>query len=149
METVQEGLEADARRRKASNVRFLVGAVVASLSIAWVVVSSFDEEVYFYTVSEVAERYDDIAPREFRIKGNVVEDSYRVGETSLNEHRFELVADGHRIEVFYAGVLPDTFAPDAEVIALGRLESPDLFVAVEVVAKCPSRYEEAAPTGRS
>jgi cytochrome c-type biogenesis protein CcmE len=114
-----------------------------------VVVSSFDEEVYFHTVAEVAEKYEEIGHREFRIKGNVVDESYRVSEQSLNDHRFELVADGHTIEVFYTGVLPDTFAPDAEVIALGRLESPGRFHAVEVVAKCPSRYEEDVPTGRS
>jgi cytochrome c-type biogenesis protein CcmE len=149
MNPLDNELAAHGATQRRGNVRFLVAAVVAACSIAWVVVTSFDQEVYFYTVAEVAERNEEIGTREFRIKGNVVPDSYRVGESSLNEHRFALEADGHVIEVAYTGVLPDTFAPDAEVIALGRLDSAGGFEAIEVVAKCPSRYEEQAPTGRS
>lgn len=131
----------------AGNLRFLAIAVVAIAAMVWIAMSSFDNEVYYLTVSEALEQADELGDDEFRIKGNVVAGSYRVNGENLGEHFFTLVADNQTIEVFYAGALPDTFADDAEVIALGSLDSgSERFTAVEVIAKCPSRYEEDGPT---
>lgn len=132
-----------------SNVRFLVGALVAVAAIVALTVSSFDDQIYYLTVSEAQAQYGDMQSREFRIKGNVVAGSYVNDTEDLNHHTFVLEADGAHAEVSYFGPLPDTFADDAEVIALGHLTSPENFEAVEVIAKCPSRYEEAAPTAQS
>lgn len=130
-----------------SNVRFLIGALAAVAILVTVAVTSFSSEVYFLTVSEAAASTSDLADTEFRIKGNVVRDSYRLAEGTLDTHLFTLVEGGHEIDVLYRGALPDTFADDAEVVALGQLEDEHRFVAVEVVAKCPSRYEGGPPTG--
>jgi cytochrome c-type biogenesis protein CcmE len=37
--------------------------------------------------------------------------------------------------------VPDTFLDDAEVVVTGRL-TPEGFMATEMTAKCPSKYEE-------
>lgn len=131
---------------RSSNVRFVVATVLVVTAVAWLAFSSFEDEVYFYTVAEAAERLDDLEGREFRVKGDVVRGTHMVREGTLDEHLFVLQAEGRTLEVFYDGVLPDTFSDEAEVVALGTLESPDRFVAVEVVAKCPSRYDEQPPT---
>ena len=139
-------LEGPRSRGGLSNVRFLVGALVAVAAIIVLTVSSFNEQVYYFTVAEAADRYPGIQNTEFRIKGNVVPQSHHRPGDELNEHLFALTADGEQIEVRFVGPLPDTFADNAEVIALGAMTSADRFEAVEVVAKCPSRYEEGAPT---
>ncbi len=41
----------------------------------------------------------------------------------------------------YEGVVPDTFKDGAQVTASGRLSQDGIFVAQEVIAKCPSKYE--------
>lgn len=131
---------------RASNLRFVVATVLVVAAVAWLAFSSFEDEVYFYTVAEVAERAEELGDREFRVKGDVVRGTHLVREGTLDEHLFVLQAEGHTIEVFYDGVLPDTFSDEAEVVALGSLETSGRFVAVEVVAKCPSRYDEQPPT---
>ena len=131
-----------------SNVRFLVGVIAAVSAVVVLTISSLDDQVYYFTVAEAAERFPDIQDTEFRIKGNVVPASHHRPTAELNENYFALEADGRQIEVRFVGPLPDTFADNAEVIALGSMTSTDRFEAVEVIAKCPSRYEEAAPTAQ-
>jgi cytochrome c-type biogenesis protein CcmE len=48
------------------------------------------------------------------------------------------------IPVEYTGFVPDTFREGSGVTVRGRLQGDGTFVANEVVAKCPSKYEEAA-----
>ncbi len=131
------------------NVGFLVGALVIVAAIVLLTTSSLDDQIYYMTVSEVEENFEEIHDSEFRLKGNVVAGSLMLREGVLNEHRFVLEADGAELTVDYTGPLPDTFSDDAEVIALGRMRDRTHFVAIEVVAKCPSRYEEEAPTAQA
>lgn len=49
---------------------------------------------------------------------------------------------GKSIQVFYDGILPDTFRDGAELVVEGKLEKPDLFIANTVFAKCPTKYKE-------
>lgn len=134
------------RARRGSNLRFLVAILGAATAVAWVATTSFDQQIYFHTVSELDGHRAEIGTTEFRVKGNVVAGSHRLREGTLDEHLFTLVEGGQTLEVFYRGALPDTFSDDAEVVALGRLRPEGDFVAEEVVAKCPSRYEEQPPT---
>ena len=47
----------------------------------------------------------------------------------------------------YTGILPDTFKDEAEVVLNGRLTADGNFEVAPngVMAKCPSKYEEAKP----
>ena len=128
------------------NLGFLVGSLVIVSAIVALTLTSFDEEIYYLTVAEADARYDEILDREFRLKGTVVPETHLLREGVLNQHRFEVEAEGIRAVVDFTGPLPDTFADEAEVIALGRFSEPLRFEASEVIAKCPSRYEESAPT---
>jgi len=47
------------------------------------------------------------------------------------------------LRVVYSGIdVPDLFADGAEVVVEGRL-GPDTFTATKIMAKCPSKYENA------
>lgn len=54
---------------------------------------------------------------------------------------------GKAMQVFYDGILPDTFRDGAELVIEGKLERPDLFVARTVFAKCPTKYKEEKAGG--
>lgn len=141
-----EDLPAAPAKRPLKNLPFLVLALATVATVVYLVSSSFDAQVYYYTVAEATANASDIGRDEFRLKGNVVPGSHRIDQTDLNRHYFELQADGQTATVMYDGPLPDTFVDDAEVVALGRMNAPGSFHAVEVVAKCPSRYEAQPPT---
>ena len=130
------------------NLGFLAAAVVIVTAIVLLATTSLDEEIYYLTTAEAVAQFDELGETEFRLKGDVVAGSLMLREGVLNDHRFVLATDSVELTVDYTGPLPDTFADDAEVIALGRFAERDRFVAIEVVAKCPSRYEEAAPTAQ-
>ncbi|MFT6399916.1 MAG: cytochrome c-type biogenesis protein CcmE [Bradymonadia bacterium] len=132
-----------------NNVGFLVGALIIVAAIVVLTTSSLDDQIYYLTVSEVETSFEEMQDTEFRLKGNVVAGSLTLRDGVLSEHRFVLEADGSELIVDYSGALPDTFADDAEVIALGRMRDRTHFDAIEVVAKCPSRYEEEAPTAQA
>jgi cytochrome c-type biogenesis protein CcmE len=64
------------------------------------------------------------------------------------EHRFEIQNNGHTIPATYTGVVPDTFKTGSEVVLKGRLEPHGFVVEPDgVMAKCPSKYEAAGPSG--
>ncbi|MCB9532196.1 MAG: cytochrome c maturation protein CcmE [Myxococcales bacterium] len=128
------------------NVGFVLGAIAIAAALVGLTVTSLDAEVYYYTVDEATAQAAEIGTHEFRLKGHVVAGSRALRDGTLDQHRFVLQAGGQSLEVLYTGALPDTFADEAEVIALGRLTTDGSFEATEVVAKCPSRYEEAPPT---
>lgn len=136
------------RERLVSGLKFLAGAVVVVGALVWLATSSLESQVYFFTVSEAHARGGEIGDRSFRLKGNVVRGSHFIREGTLDEHRFTLVDGGRTMEVSFRGPLPDTFTDEAEVVALGRVGAEGRFEAIEVVAKCPSRYEESAPTAK-
>ena len=134
------------RSSRKSNIRFLIAAGVAAVGVSIIAMSSFDDQVYFYTVAEASAKAGQIGDHEFRIKGNVVRASHMLKQGTLDQHLFQLVDHDKVVSVTYKGALPDTFKDEAEVVALGHLEDDGSFVATEVVAKCPSRYDNKAPT---
>lgn len=144
-------LEAAARESDASGAGkrgwiFVLGMLAAAAVVAWVAISSFDSQIYYYTVAEAAPRAEALGESTFRLKGNVRPGSHMVREGTLDIHRFTLVEGTSAMTVSYDGPLPDTFSDDAEVVALGRVNDEGIFVASEITAKCPSRYEGNAPT---
>lgn len=49
------------------------------------------------------------------------------------------------LPVEYQGIVPDTFRDCAGVTVRGSLRPDGVFIADEIVAKCPSKYEAATP----
>jgi cytochrome c-type biogenesis protein CcmE len=54
----------------------------------------------------------------------------------------------HTVTAVYTGIVPDTFADHAEVVATGRLDGDTFHVDPNgIMAKCPSKYEEKRSVG--
>lgn len=59
-------------------------------------------------------------------------------------------ASGPRpLRVTYAGVVPDIFGDGTDVVVEGRLSPAGVFDASTLLAKCPSRFEEAVRAGHA
>lgn len=129
--------------------QFAIGGVVLA-AVAFLVFSSPDEGVLEYVyVDKVVASPDDYGEREFKVHGNVVEDSLRQDEAG--DYHFVIEYKGKRLKVVYTDLLPDTFMEGGEVVMTGRLEDGDTLHSKEMTAKCPSKYEEepGAPAKQS
>jgi cytochrome c-type biogenesis protein CcmE len=78
---------------------------------------------------------------------NIPADEDALQEEALSEILHQAVSDPNnpKLEVIYRGAKPDMLRDEAQAIVTGQLDSDGVFVAEELLLKCPSKYEEALP----
>lgn len=145
------------RRTESRGVKIASSAAIVVASLGMLIYSSTADAEYYRHVHEVMKEPAAWVGRSFKMHGHVEAGSIREEIIGQKTHRtFVLEAEGHRVLVRSEGPKPDTFKDLAEVVATGRmLKEGDLYVfnAVDLSAKCPSKYEEnqrstrAAPIG--
>lgn len=130
-----------------SSLKFVL--VFAALGVAMLFLvfgtGASDALTYSKEVSEVMVAPDRFVGRPLRVEGLLEEGSIEF-DADPCEHRFVLSADDQRMRVRYPRcVVPDTFRDDmgATAVVEGRLQPDHTFLADNVVAKCPSKYDEA------
>ncbi len=124
-----------------TGTQIAIGGMVAA-AVAFLVFSSPDEGVLEYVYADVVvESPGDYVGREFKVHGNVVEDSLRQADNG--DYYFVIEFKGKRLKIVYDDLLPDTFAEGGEVVLTGRLDEDEMTMRTsEMTAKCPSKYEE-------
>lgn len=96
---------------------------------------------FYLTTSEVSKLGPAAASRDYRVNGRVVPGSIR----HHGIHTTFGLTDGHTpITVTTAAALPDTFKAGATVVAQGAYSGGRLD-AVQVLAKCPSKFKPKNP----
>ena len=101
---------------------------------------------YYKYVDEVVESQADWSGKKLQVHGYVVPGSIGKKRDAL-EYRFDIQRNGKTMRAFYNGIVPDTFKDDSEVVLTGVL-TKEGFVANDMTAKCPSKYEAApGPAG--
>ena len=112
--------------------------LTAGLASFFILKSFQDNLLYYLTPSEVIAGK---APedREFRIGGLVLTGSFFRQTGSLTS-QFILTDGVASIEVSYKGILPDLFREGQGIIARGKFNSANLFIASEVLAKHDENY---------
>jgi cytochrome c-type biogenesis protein CcmE len=98
---------------------------------------------YYKYVDEVATQPQAWHGKKLQVHGYVVPGSIGRKRDAL-DYQFDLQRNGQVIRAYYSGVVPDTFKDEAEVVLTGQL-TPNGFMATDMTAKCPSKYEEAPP----
>ena len=98
---------------------------------------------YYKYVDEVAGQQDAWTGKTLQVHGYVVPGSIGRKRDAL-DYQFDLQRNGQVIRAYYSGIVPDTFKDEAEVVLTGKF-TPNGFVATDMTAKCPSKYEEAPP----
>jgi cytochrome c-type biogenesis protein CcmE len=98
---------------------------------------------YYKYVDEVAAQPQLWEGKNLQVHGYVVPGSIGRKRDAL-EYQFDLQRNGKVIRAYYSGIVPDTFKDEAEVVLTGQLTDKG-FIATDMTAKCPSKYEEAAP----
>ena len=102
---------------------------------------------YYKYVDEVVGSQTDWSGKKLQVHGYVVPGSIGKKANAL-EYRFDIQRNGKTMRAFYTGIVPDTFKDDSEVVLTGVL-TKEGFMANDMTAKCPSKYEAApGPAGR-
>ena len=108
--------------------------------------SSLANADYYKHVNEVTLEPKKWEDKSLKVHGFVEAgsiDEKIVGDSTVRT--FVLEYEGERIQVRHEGPKPDTFRDLSEVVAQGRLSVEDgrhVLVASEIMAKCPSKYEQ-------
>ena len=102
---------------------------------------------YYKYVDEVVGSQADWSGKKLQVHGYVVPGSIGKKRDAL-EYRFDIQRNGKTMRAFYNGITPDTFKDDSEVVLTGVL-TKEGFIATDMTAKCPSKYEASSgPAGR-
>lgn len=126
-------------RARHKKLLVIVGAVAALSIAALLVLEAFrDNIVFFHSPTDVM---DGKAARDrtLRIGGLVQEGSVQKSTDGLTV-AFVVTDLKNTIKVSYQGLLPDLFREGQGVIAQGRLQADNLFVAQQVLTKHDEKY---------
>lgn len=134
-------------------VKLIVTALAVAGAGGLVLYSSLKDAEYYKYTHEVVENPSEWEGKTLRVHGYVEPGSINeeiVGQQT--KRSFILESKGARLLVRNEGPKPDTFRDESEVVAKGRLIQENgeyVFEAHELMAKCPSKYEENRRTGES
>jgi cytochrome c-type biogenesis protein CcmE len=121
-----------------------ITTVVLATAFGILLYTTLGESMQYYKyVDEVTAQPEAWHGKTLQVHGNVVPGSIHRKRDAL-EYQFDLQRNGQVIRAYYNGVTPDSFKDDSEVVLTGQL-TPNGFVATDMTAKCPSKYEEAPP----
>ena len=125
----------------ALSVAIIVGGIGVLMSDS----SGFE---YYKHVDEVAKEGSVWQNKRLQLHGYVVPGTIKKRmnhDVQKLEYKFQIENCGAIAEAYFAGVVPDTFKDGAEVVLKGQLHGQQ-FTAYEVMAKCPSKYQESGGT---
>jgi cytochrome c-type biogenesis protein CcmE len=133
--------------KKGTRNKVYITLVVAILGMTLLVYSVLANGNNDQWADEVAKNEHDFIGKKVRLLGYV--EAGTLKKQIVNQQAmatFVIEKNGKRYPVEFAGEVPDTLTDHAEASALGHLEDRGgqlVFVATDVSAKCPSKYEGA------
>ncbi len=162
--------EKASRASKSNRLKFIIGGGLFLIAVVFMVISATRATAeFFMTVGELLESDTDLQGQNLRISGAVIGDSIRydtaagqlhfiiahipgdqdqiraAGGLSFELHQAVRDLQNPRLTILYQGAPPDMLRDEAQAILTGTLNTEGVFVAEELLLKCPSKYEEALP----
>lgn len=153
-----------------NRAKFIIGGLLIVAAVIYLIFTSTRASAqYFLTVNELNQKGAEVMGREIRVSGAVIGDTIQYDPQNLKltfevahvpGDNKEIEAQGglavvlheavidttrSRIKVEYHGVMPDLLRNEAQAIMTGRLNENGVFVAQELLLKCPTKYEDAVP----
>src|SRR6185295_5073141 len=114
-------------------------AVVICGAVGYLLASGISSGEYYKHVDEVMQNPQAWQGKRLQVHGRVVKGSIQRRVTgTLPEYKFSIQNNGHLIEAHYAGIVPDTFKDESEVVCKGKLTAANgLEISADgVMAKC-------------
>ena len=123
----------------------LIGLGIAATMVFMLVVATQKSDggfAYYVSVMEFTEKGQ---PKgRFRVNGKVQPGTIeRLSDGRQVKFTIKDKDGGATLPVDFAGIIPDTFVDDADVVVEGNRRADGVFEATTLLAKCPSKYEAA------
>jgi cytochrome c-type biogenesis protein CcmE len=131
----------------ASNLKFFIAGGVIALAVAYLVIAGLQTTtVYFLTVTELQAKGPAAQNQLYRVSGILVPGTLTRESSGLGvEFQIADPTSAPLPVVYRGGQVPDIMGDNIEIVAEGKLDAHGTFAANTVLAKCPSRLENAAP----
>lgn len=141
-----KGFEQHRKSGKANYRVWAIGVVAIVAAIVVIFTAMQGSTVYYQTVAEFAQKVDTgtIPVEASRVNGKVLAEtvSYNANRSAVTFEAVDLKNPNSKLKVSYSGIIPDTFKDDAQVVVTGTFDrNHNTFVANEMLAKCPSKYQ--------
>ena len=133
-----------------ANLKFFVAGGAIALAVVYLVLMGLQgTTVYFLTVGELQAKGASAQNQVYRVSGLLVPGSLETVNGGLGI-RFQIAdaTDGAAqplTVVYHGGQVPDIMGDNIEMVTEGKLDATGTFTANTVLAKCPSRLENAPP----
>ncbi len=111
--------------------------IIVSVALAYDAFSSYINP--YVSVSEVVKNNSAYMNKDVQVLGKVVNGSSDWSKDG--SFLFNLTDGQYMIRVTYSEAVPQNFKEDQDVVVIGKLLSPYLLKATEMLVKCPSKYE--------
>ncbi len=130
------------------NLKFALAGGAVVLAVAYLVIMGIQSgTVYFLTVGELLSKGTAAQGHLYRVSGNLVPGTF-ANDASGVGIQFKIADPGSDAAVpvtYRGGQVPDIIGDNIEIVAEGKLDAQGVFQANTVLAKCPSRLENAPP----
>ncbi len=162
--------EKSPHQTKSNTLKFAIGGGLFFIAVVFMIISATKSSAeFFMTVREVKEANEEFVGQNLRVSGAVIGETIAYdGETgelkfdiahitsdkndikaadSLGDILHNAVVDPNnpRLTILYHGSPPDMLRDEAQAILTGTINVEGVFLAEELLLKCPSKYEEAVP----
>ena len=144
MDQLEETPQPDGPRAGDSkaSIKFYAGGAIIAVAVVGLLLWAMNRPgaaAFYLTTTEISDQGATPGAEEVRVNGNVVAGSVR---TEGLETTFAITDGDTQVTVHTDRPLPDSFRDDAatEVVVRGSYNG-ELFVASEVLAKCPSKFK--------
>ncbi len=131
-----------------STLKFVLAGGAVALAVAYLVTMGLQSSsVYFLTVGELQARGAVAQNQMFRVSGMLIPGTLARDPSGVGiQFQIGDTASAAPLPVVYrGGQVPDIMGDNVEIVAEGKLDGQGTFVASTVLAKCPSRLENAPP----
>lgn len=125
------------------NPRFAVVGSVLVLAVGYLVLTGMQNTAVYYLTAGELQASAGAVGRPVRVAGNVAPGSVEKTNGGL-ALRFTVQDDSGSFPVVYrGGPVPDIFGEQVQVVVEGKLQPDGTFAADTLLAKCPSKFEDA------
>jgi len=121
-----------------TRIKLIIAGLAIATAVAFLAIAGVrDGWVYFLPVDTYLENP---TPGRVRLHGKVGGNEFHVSRASLTAE-FDLLGANRSIRVQYAGVVPEMFDVDRDVVIEGKRDASGVFHADTLLTKCASKYE--------
>ena len=165
-----ENTAVEMRGSSPGRTKFILGGLLIVLAVIYLIASATQAAAQYYlTIDEMIAKGDTLGDRDIKVSGAVDGESIVYDAKSLTL-RFTVVnvpadldeieaagglakalyvalrdPNASKLEIEYIGPMPDLLRHEAQAILTGRMGPDGVFLADELLLKCPTRYEVEIP----